>query len=379
MPAVIILFWFAQYVYIPFQTPHLTLLNVSTTLIGIIVGAYGISQMLFRLPVGMMADTVNRHKCFILAGCVSSGLASIFRIFMDNGTGYLIANLFSGFASAMWISFMIFYLSSYDPAHQQQGTGKVMYYNYIGILIAFIVGTLLYDRLGMSFLCALGVVSGLLGAVLTLFIKESRAESVYPKQTVSSLLKSLGKKTLIIFSVLTITVKGIETATTMSFTNQILKELGGSSFIIGCSSIIFMASSVVCSGIASKDICSKKSPLFWSVIGFLCLVIYCVLVPIVSNIYVILFLQILPGVPSGILFSFLTAEALQDVEPAQKSTAMGFFQAVYAIGMTLFPIVIGKVADTVSMAAGYLVLAAISAASIAAALIYYKGKKKIAK
>lgn len=379
MPAIIILFWFAQYVYIPFQTPYLTILNISTTFIGIIVGAYGVSQMLFRLPVGMMADTVNKHKYFILAGCVSSGLASIFRIVLDSGTGYLIANLFSGFASAMWISFMILYLSFYSPDKQQQGTGKIMYYNYLGILIAFIASTLLYDKMGMPFLCALGVIAGLLGAVLTLFLKEEKTQPAVAKPSVSTLFKSLGKKTLIIFSLLTIAVKGIETTTTMSFTNQILKDLGGSSLIIGCSSVIFMLSSVISSGIASKDICSKRPPLFWAVVGYACLIAYCVLVPIVSNIYIILVLQLLPGIPSGILFSFLTAEAMQDVQPEHKSTAMGFFQAVYAIGMTVLPIITGKIADTVSMAAGYLVLAAISALCILIACIYYSRNKKILK
>ena len=38
----ITLFWFAQYVYIPFQTPYLTAIGISAGLIGTVVGAYGL-------------------------------------------------------------------------------------------------------------------------------------------------------------------------------------------------------------------------------------------------------------------------------------------------------------------------------------------------
>lgn len=52
----VIFFWFAQYVYIPYQTPYLTMIQTSTSFIGIIIGSYGISQMVLRLPVGLLAN-----------------------------------------------------------------------------------------------------------------------------------------------------------------------------------------------------------------------------------------------------------------------------------------------------------------------------------
>ena len=58
--AVVVLFWFAQYVYIPYQTPFLTGKGVAAWMIGTVVGAYGVTQMIFRLPVGVMADWAGR-------------------------------------------------------------------------------------------------------------------------------------------------------------------------------------------------------------------------------------------------------------------------------------------------------------------------------
>lgn len=116
----VIFFWFAQYVYIPYQTPYLTMIQTSTSFIGIIIGTYGISQMVLRLPVGLLADYRNKHKMIMLIGALSSGCASLFRIIFNNGIGFLIGNLFSGLASVMWISFMVLYMSFIQKTNKQK-------------------------------------------------------------------------------------------------------------------------------------------------------------------------------------------------------------------------------------------------------------------
>ena len=50
------LFWFAQYVYVPFLTPYLLSLSITATVTGVIVGAYGVTQMLLRIPLGLALD-----------------------------------------------------------------------------------------------------------------------------------------------------------------------------------------------------------------------------------------------------------------------------------------------------------------------------------
>ena len=47
------------------------------------------------------------------------------------------------------------------------------------------------------------------------------------------------------------------------------------------------------------------------------------------------------------------------VPQESKSTAMGFFQAVYALGMTLFPMICGNIVSHFSMLYAYLFLAVI--------------------
>lgn len=369
---IVVLFWFAQYVYIPYQTTYLTAIGTAGNMVGIVVGAYGISQLILRLPVGICADRIGRHKPFIIMGAASSGAASLFRVFLCNGYGFMIANLLSGFASAMWISFMVFYTGKFRAERQQKATSRIVMFNNLGMLSGFIVSALCYSEFGMKKLCLLSVLAGATAFFLAFFLKEERAQKgIF---TVWELLQVCGGRRLLMFSLIALIQQGIQLTTTMSFTNQILKNYGASDGLLGISSIIYMISAVAFSAIASSWLCERKGPAFWIPAVLVVIAVYCIFIPIAVYIPVILVLQVLPGMATGILFSYATSEAMQGIPSEQKSTAMGFFQAVYAVGMTTFPVFTGSIVTTGGMQRGYLVLAGIAlVGSIAAKIYYIKG------
>lgn len=169
--SIVTFFWFSQYVYIPFQSPYLSACNVSTNMIGIIIGAYGISQCLLRLPVGVFADSINKHKIFILSGIFFAGLASLIRVFFPEGNGFLLANILSGISSSTWISYMVHYTNFFSKEHQQKATSTIILVNNLGMLIGFVMSTLFYEKLGMTALCIMSVLSSVIGTILALNIK----------------------------------------------------------------------------------------------------------------------------------------------------------------------------------------------------------------
>lgn len=366
----IVLFWFAQYVYIPYQTPYLTLIQTSTAFIGIIIGTYGISQMLLRLPVGLLADYRNKHKVLMILGAFSSGIASLFRIVLNNGTGFFIANLFSGLASAMWISFMISYMNFYPKDQQAKATSSITVINNLGMLLGFITSTLLYDHIGMQMICLLSTLAGLISGVCLLFLPKEKTQPT--TKTIPGLLKVCTQKNLIVFSLLALVQQGVQMTTTMSFTTQIIKDLGASSSLVGLSSITYMLSAVFFARFASSDFCMKIGVGKWIPFTFMTTALYCILVPLSPSIFMIFILQILPGMSTGILLSYLTSEAMKYVPQASKSTAMGFFQAVYALGMSTFPMICGSIVSHYSMLYAYLFLAVICVIAAIISFAYCK-------
>ena len=368
----IVLFWFAQYVYIPYQTPYLTGLGLSAGFVGIIVGTYGIAQMVLRLPVGLMADHVGRHKSFILLGGLFAGSASLFRILIDGAAGFFIANILSGMASAMWISFMVKYTSYYAEDDQQRGTAHVVVFNYGGMLMGFVAASFLYRITSMRFLCLLSMIGGFASALAALFMENEQTGTFHP--SVRELLPVCLNKPLVFYSGLALVQQGIHIAAAMSFTTQVVTDLGASSLVVGFCSITYMSMSVLFSYLSSFFV-RKMSALYTLLLGFVCIIVYCLIVLATGSIPVIFLMQALLGFSSGLMFSTLTSQAMKEVPKHQKSTAMGFFQAVYALGMTVMPMLMGALAENISTQAAYLGIGSITAVTTVIFIFGAKVKK----
>lgn len=355
---IVTLFWFGQYVYIPYQIIYLSEKSINEYAIGIIVGVYGLSQLLCRFPIGIVANTISKHKNFIILGCFLSALASIFRITLESKVGFFIGNIFSGLASTTWISFMIFYLNKYDEERQQSATSKIVMLNNIGMLLGFIVSTVLYYEIGMRNICILSILSGIIACLFSFYLFED--ENIKVEISFKKIIIVCGNRRLWILAIFALVQQGIQMTTTMSFTNKILQQLSASSFVIGISSIIYMGASVLFSKLGSTSLIRKKSPKFWISFIFLILAIYTILVSNVNKVSYILILQLLPGMGTGILFAFLTSEALKEIEKTQKTVGMGLYQAIYALGMTMFPIIFGNIIENYGIRIGYNILGIIS-------------------
>lgn len=373
--SIVFFFWYAQYVYIPYQTPYLATINLSTNFIGIIVSAYGVSQLLLRLPVGILANVKEKHKIFIVLGSFLAGFASIIRVIEPDGLGFLIGNIISGFASAMWISFMVLFLGFYPKNRKSYATSLIIMVNNIGIFLAFLSSTLLFDYLGMRLICVLSCLSGAIAFILAIRLKYP--EKIQHDFSYHNLFSVLTNPKLLFFSLLALIQQGIQMSTTMSFTNQIMSNLGANATMIGISSMVYMLSSVLFAKLGASKWINKLSISTWIIVSFILLALYCLLIPKVTSSYMILLLQVIPGMGTGILFSFLTFEAIADIPAYARSAAMGLFQAIYAVGMTLFPIMVGYVSLQFSMFQAYFILALIAFFAAGLYVVYSLKNNKI--
>lgn len=371
--AIVVLFWFAQYVYVPFQTPYLIGMQVSSSMVGVIIGIYGFSQMALRMPIGIMADKNGHHKFFIIVGVASSALASIFRILLSPEIGFFIGNILSGLASAMWISFMVLYASYFTKENLQKAMGLIIAANNIGVLGGFVISTLLYNYLGMNFLCLLSVCSGVPAILLSFLIKETRSEATTLK--VSSLIKVYVDKRLIFFALIALVQQGILMATCMSFTTQVAHELNATSIQIGLLSIVYIVSAVIFSYFSASVFAQRYSSKFWIVTIMFCLAIYCFIVPNVQSPNLLILAQILAGMSTGIIFSFATSEAMKNVPVEKRSTAMGYYQAIYAVGMTVVPMFSGIISESYGLDMAFYIEGTVAVLATLAVIVLFHQKK----
>ena len=108
----------------------------------------------------------------------------------------------------------------------------------------------------------------------------------------------------------------------------------------------------------------------------ICMALYCVLMVTVDSVYALIPIQILLGTTGGFVFSWCSAEALSQIESYRRSTALGIFQSMFAIGMTAVPIVAGYLfAHTSSLNSAFFFQALLAIAGALATAIYYARRR----
>ena len=196
---------------------------------------------------------------------------------------------------------------------------------FLAIVTLFWFAQYVYIPYQTTYLTAAGTAGSVVGSVvgagvisfcLALLLKEEKRNVSGSSLTVPELFQVCRGRRIIVFSLIALIQQGIQLTTTMSFTNQILKDCGASDGLVGISSIIYMVSAVCFSALASSKFCERRGPRFW--------------IPTVLAVL-----------------------------------------AVYAIGMTTFPMFTGSIVSAGGMEAGYLVLAGIAILGIIIAKVYY--------
>ena len=84
--------------------------------------------------------------------------------------------------------------------------------------------------------------------------------------------------------------------------------------------------------------------------------------------------QMFAGISTGVLFSYCTSEAMQNVPQSKRSTAMGYHQALYAIGMTVMPVITGSIVSAYGMATAFYFLAFTSFVGVVVSYLFYRSK-----
>lgn len=369
---IMILYWFSLYTYIPFQVPYLYALNVTPSIVGIILGLYGASQMILRFPFGIISDYFGKYKIFIVLGSLLSAVSCIIKIVYPSANGFLVGNILTGVAASTWLMYMVLYYSYFDRSKEHMAASKCLVANVIGMFLGFLFATIFYQKFGMNLMLIAAALAAFAATILALFLKEEKREK---KNNIKDLILVIKNKRLLFFSVLSIIEQGIHMATSVSFTLNRIKELGGASYLVGIASLLNMFFAIVSAYIASTSFASKRGSKFYVPFSFVLLGLYCVAVILTKNIFVIVASQILSGLSIGMLASYLTSEALIEIDRDKKSSAMGFYQTAYSIGIFIYPIITGKIVEMYSIEMAYIFLTASAVICAFIALLYYKKVK----
>jgi len=108
------------------------------------------------------------------------------------------------------------------------------------------------------------------------------------------------------------------------------------------------------------------------VVSFVFAIAGCTALPLSSNLPTLYASQFIQGIGCTSLYSLLAGLSIKNVESSRRATAMGFFQAVYGIGMFLGPFVSGVVGNWFGLSAAFYLAGVFGLGGLCSVLVVWR-------
>lgn len=350
---VTILYWFSLYAYSSELTPYAEELGADYTMIGIIGGAFGITQLVLRLPQGIISDRINKRKLFIILGLFLGVISPLFPFFYPSVNSILICRLIAGITATTWIPYTILFSSLFKRSDSPKAMGLLNAFNYIGRMVAMLSAGALAFSFGAKYLFLLSAIASAVGLAFSFLIKEN--DELSPKPIRAKEIKEIPKdKLLLIYSILAIITQFISYATFYGFTPIVADNtFHANSLEFGFLAFLAELPGALISPIAGTLLIKYLGERRVLLIGFMLSATACFLIPFVPNLLTLYGVQFVCGIGRGMVFPLLMGLSIKHVSNEKRSTAMGYYQAMYSLGIFFGPMVLGYIGKVYGLNIGF--------------------------
>lgn len=349
-------YWFSLYSYVPIFAPYLSQLGISSNMTGIIIGSYGLTQMLLKVPVGIISDKIRKRKLFMIIGICLGFVSAVGLSLTKNVQLIFLFRALAGVAAATWVDFTILFSSYYKHEEATKAIGTINFFTFSAQMLAMLLGGWISDRLGWQASFALGAVIGMFGLGGSLFLKDNNESNPKPVSIKESLL-IVKDPTVMSVSFLAILSQMLTFATVYGFTPVLADHMGVTKFQLGLLTVCFALPTALASLLIGRRHFIKRFREKQVVIGgFILMGIFTLLTPFMTSIWQLMAAQSIVGLGRGFSFPVLMGLSIKDISNDKRSTAMGFFQAVYGLGMFAGPVLMGIIGELVTLRQGFVIL-----------------------
>ena len=343
---VVALYWAALYWYVPSLPTYVQTKTPDLALIGTILAQYGLWQAIVRLPVGIAADWVGRRKPFILVGFVLAGVGAWMMGHGQDATALFWGRAVTGLAAAAWVPLLAVFSGLFPPAEAVRASAILTLANAVGRIIATAMNGPLNNWGGYGLAFTVAVITSGVAILFVLPAAEARRPPVRPSlQTTGRLVI---RRDVLLPAVLSAVVQYANYGVTFGFLPILAKQLGANSLELAAQVTLNLIASTVGNLLATAA-AGRFGSRRQVIIGFVVVslgVLGSALAPSVLWLFVA---QAAIGLATGIVYPIVMGLSLRWVSDAERATAAGLHQAVYAIGMFAGPWLSGILAAAVGL------------------------------
>lgn len=342
-----VLYWIALYLYRPTLSTYVeNMLPNELALVGVILSMYGLGQMIIRVPLGMASDWAGRRKPFIMGGFMLAAIGAAVMGRFPSAGGLLGGHAIVGFAAGTWVPLVVLFSSFFPAREAVRASSMLTLVGSLGRTAATAITGLLNDQYGYSMAFMLAVVAALVAVAIMAPSRETALPASPP--SLRSLLALLTRRDVLVPSLLSMIMMYAVWSSVFGFVPILAKELGASDVVISLmvSSNILV---VVLGNLIATAVVLRFGEARMLYATFALIAIGLAGMAAAPTVPLLIAAQFCIGLAQGLGYPVLMGLSIRDVQEAQRSTAMGLHQSIYAIGMFAGPALTGVLAERLGL------------------------------
>jgi MFS family permease len=362
------LLWFSVYTYPSFLPAYAkSQLGAAPVMVGMIVGSYGFTQMLLRIPVGVISDALRRRTPFLILGMAASILSAVGLALVKTPVGALVFRSLAGVAVSTWVVHTALYSHLFSPEETMDAMGRQAAMQYGAQVVAMLLGGFLAQRIAPWAAFLLGGLAAAAGLVVMSGVPE---QEIHASATPGALLAVIRDKGLLVSTLLATVFQFAAWGTIFGFTVNWASEVVGldASRLSLLSATLLLANTILSR--FSGAVIRRFGALPTLVAGFLACAAASALTAFSYGVAPLFTSQALYGVGMGLVLPVTVAGAIQNIAPEVRGAATGFYQSVYGAGMFLGPVLAGAIVSCAGYRANFFTMAGILLAGAALSFLW---------
>jgi MFS family permease len=338
----VFMYWISLYLYAPTLPTYVAGKVDTLSSIGIVLSMYGLWQAIVRFPLGIFADWMGKRKPFVIVGLALGAVGAWLLAAADGTGGLVVGRAITGLAAGTWVPLVVMFTSLFPPEDAVRASALLTFVGGVGRILATAVTGSLNNWMGYSLAFYLAAGAAILAIIVILPARERAQAPRVP--SLGNLGKLLRRSDVLLPSLLSMIQQYANWATTFSFVPLLAGELGATGVTLSVL-LSFNIAVVTFGNLIATTVVRKIGARNMVYVSFLLLAVGTAGAAFASSMTAVFVLQFLIGFSNGIGYPVLMGMSIRKVAEAQRGTAMGFHQAVYAIGMFAGPALSGVLAD----------------------------------
>lgn len=374
---IVFLFWFSSYIYVPVLSPYVEHLGASYFMVGMVIGVYGLMQILFRMPIGIGSDIAGRRRPFILLGLIASGASCLLFLAGAHPGWALAGRAVSGIAASAWVVYSVMFAGYFPKEDAGRAMGMLQFTTVAAQLTSMLLSGYMVEHFGWSSPFIAGGLVAAAGLLIGLKLPEQRRASGEASAIrISELVPVMREPLLVKVSLLSVMAHCVLFITMFGYTPNQALGLGASKGSLGWLTLSFMLPHAVATLQGRKWFGKALGDRGLLMLGFAGTAVFTLLIPFLPSYAALCVTQIGNGFMQGLIFPLLLGKSVEEIHPDKRATAMGFYQAVYAVGMSGGPFVAGWISELYGLKGGFWLGGAISACAAVLSMIWLREKRR---